>query len=264
MALLIKDFVKIIEKKIPINLKEEWDNVGLMVGNEDMEITSILVSLDCTSEVITEAIEKGCNLILTHHPLIFHGLSTITNQDKLGSKIYTLINNNIAVYSAHTNLDKLKGGLNDILCSLLEFKDSKVMDSFEDNTGIGRLVELSEGVTLLSLMKHINNKLSLTCIRYTGDKARVIKKLAIINGSGADYFDVFYKSGAECIITGDTKHHQVLDYKELNVSIIDIGHFESEWLPFKIFCEGLKAPLSGSKVLFSENSLSPYNYFKNL
>jgi len=264
VVLRIKDLCDIIEKKAPIYLKEEWDNVGLMVGDAAIEITSILVALDCTLEVIEEAIEKDCNLILTHHPLIFHSLNSVTNQDLLGSKIYKLIDNNIAVYSAHTNLDRVKGGLNDILCNILGLNNYIEMSLVEEDRGIGRLVQLLKGTTMENLMEHITKKLDLGLIRYTGDKSRLISKIAIINGSGSDYFNTFYKLGAECIITGDTKHHQVLDYMELNLSTIDIGHFDSEWLPFKVFCEELKEELKDKNMIFSEKSFTPYKVFKNI
>lgn len=110
----VQDIAKIVEKLAPKHLKEDWDNVGLLVGERNMEVKGVLTTLDVTPEVVAEAEAKGCNLIVSHHPVIFKGMKQITDESALGRLVIELISKKIAVYSAHTNLDIAPGGLNDL------------------------------------------------------------------------------------------------------------------------------------------------------
>lgn len=124
----IKSLIKKLEKNFPKNIAESWDNVGLLVGNESREITKVQVSLDATEEVIDHAIEVGANLIITHHPIIFSGIKNVTSKNLMGRKLLKLIENKIAVYSMHTNLDSAESGLNQYICEKLGIKTSKILD----------------------------------------------------------------------------------------------------------------------------------------
>ena len=128
MTLKVRDIDKIMEEYAPARFKESYDNVGLMVGDKECEVTSILVALDCTLEVIEEAKKKGCNVILTHHPLLFKKPTNITTDTLLGRKILELIKNDINVYSSHTNLDSVKGGINDIIMEFLGFENYYIIE----------------------------------------------------------------------------------------------------------------------------------------
>ena len=227
----LNDIINIIEDIAPVNLKEGFDNVGLIVGDREKNITKILLALDCTEEVIKEAKEMGAELILTHHPLLFRKPSTITTDTLLGRKIISLIKNDINLYSAHTNWDSVKGGLNDTLVEILGFNKGIIMDKspVDSQAGIGRVVELTKEMTVLEIINLIKLSLGVKNLRYAGDLNEVIKKIAIVNGSGQDFFGDAKKHGADLIITGDTTYHFVSDYKEMGLNILDIGHFNSEW-----------------------------------
>ena len=268
MLLKVKDIENIMQLFAPSILKEDYDNVGLMVGDKDDEVTKILIALDCTMDVICEARDKGCNLILTHHPLLFVKPKVVTTDTLVGKKIIELIKNNINVYSSHTNLDSVKGGLNDIVTEILDFTSYKVIEASTipgyDNgdNGIGRLVILEKPVLLLDLCENVKKTFEADFIRYVGMDNKLIKTIAIINGSGEDYFDESIKLGADCIITGDTKYHHVSDLKEENIALIDAGHFATEWKPLKIFGEKFKKRLIedgyNNEVIFSQNTHDPY------
>lgn len=265
MALKVNDICNVMEEYAPVNLKETYDNVGLMIGDRNHEITSILVALDCTLEVIEEAIEKGCNLILTHHPILFFKPSTITYDTLQGRKIITLIKNGINVYSAHTNLDSTKNGLNDLLMQLLQLENSSTLGTVQGNTlenGIGRISTLKEPVELLDLVYNVKENLNIENIRYVGDQDKLIKKVAVINGSGQDFFNVAMKAGADCIITGDTSYHYVSDFKEEGIAIIDAGHFDTEWPVMKLVSQWLKNKLLylsfENQVILSQKTKNPY------
>lgn len=268
MSLKVADIKKIMEEMAPTKLKESYDNVGLMVGDVDEKVTSILVALDCTLSVINEAKNKKCNLILTHHPLLFRKPSSITTETLLGKKIIELIKSNINVYSSHTNLDSVRGGINDIIIEVLGFKASKTIDlspnrdSDDYNSGIGRVAELNESITLKELCWKIKSALELPYLRYAGEDSMVIKKIAVINGSGQDYFYAAKKLGADCIITGDTTYHYVSDYSEEGIGIIDAGHFGTEWPGIKVVAKELENRIKelgfDNDVIISENGKDPY------
>lgn len=269
MFLKVSTIEDIMEKFAPAILKEDYDNVGLMVGDSAAEVTKILIALDCTLDVISEAVNKGCNLILTHHPLLFNKPKTITMDTIVGKKIIKLIKNDINVYASHTNLDSARGGLNDIACEILGFDEYKIIQPSkkiactDDNVGIGRLVILDEPITLGELCENVKSAFNTEFIRYIGGLSDLITTIAIINGSGEDFFDESVKLGADCIITGDTKYHAACDLKEENIALIDAGHFGTEWKPFKIFGGKLKKQLIeagyDNEVIISELSQEPYN-----
>ena len=270
MFLNVGNFIKIMEEIAPVKLKQDYDNVGLMVSNTCSEVSSILVALDCTLEVIKEAKNKSCSLIISHHPLLFKKPESINYNTLLGRKVIELIKNDISLYSSHTNLDIVSGGLNDILVQILGFQNAEVMDTFENNdrdyntSGIGRLVTLMEPITLLELCDRVKNTLNIQYLRYSGCEEQLIKRLAVINGSGQDYFKMAKDKGADCIITGDTSYHYVSDFSEESLSVIDAGHFATEWPSMKVFASKLQSKLiqAGFKnvVTISSKTEDPYKY----
>lgn len=267
----ISEFEKIINEFAPTSLKESFDNVGLMVGESDKEITNILVALDCTLEVINEAIENNCNLIFTHHPLLFRKPSSITDRTLQGKKILKLIQNNIALYSAHTNLDAVEGGINDTIVEILGFGKGEILDRNENakkinvNGGIGRLIALDKEITLKDILSIVKNKLNIQDLRYAGDLNKIIRKAAIINGSGQDFFEISKSKNADLIITGDTTYHFVSDYNEEDIAIVDIGHFSSEFAPLIKVSNDIMKILSGNnfngEMLVAKTSKNPFNIF---
>lgn len=266
MALKVKDYAKFIESKAPIIYKEKYDNVGLMIGNEKDKIKGILYSMDTTLEVIKEAKEKGANLIVSHHPLLFKKPSSITNESIQGQKIINLIKSGISVYAAHTNLDSVKDGMNDTIVEMFGFKDFDILDQceFDYDSGIGRIVSLGRGMTLKDFIEKTSNVLETKNIRYTGNLDKKIRRIAIINGSGESYFDLAIKEGADCILTGDTTYHGVQELEEMGIAVVDPGHFNSEKLVYyKIMKEYSKEFLENRDipVYFSEKEKDPFKFF---
>jgi len=266
MYLKVEDIHRLMEKYAPSRYMESYDNVGLMVGDMDDEVTSILVALDCTMDVIEEAKSKRCNLVLCHHPLLFNKPSSITKGDLLGKKIIKLISDKINVYSSHTNLDSVSGGLNDIVMKLLGFSKTEVLDSIaeDSNSGLGRIASLSEPVQLSELCEMVKESLGLASIRYTGRDDKSISKIAVINGSGQSHFSEAVKAGAECIITGDTTYHYVSDMNEVGVGVIDAGHYGTEWPAVKVFANLLQNKIRNlgfdNSVIIAESNVCPYKY----
>lgn len=249
----------ILEELFPLSIAESWDNVGLQVGTLDKDITSIVVSLDLTKEVIQEAIDKNSNLIICHHPMIFKAIKTINTSTYLGQMIETLIQNNISLYIMHTNYDHSDYGMNVQLGTLLGLNNIEMLDPIDEQYGLGVIGEVNP-IKVNDFISNIKNNFNLEAVKYVGDEEDTIRKIAIIGGSGASYIFKNLHKGFDLFITGDVSYHYALDAKNSNVNILDVGHyFESNGMRQLVGIlkeKGIKIP-----VHFSTINTNP---FKNL
>lgn len=264
MFLLVKDIIKAMEILAPPFLKEDYDNVGLMVGDENKEVKRVLLALDCTKKVIEEAKFKNVDLIITHHPLLFKKPSSIVKQELQGEKIIELIKNNISLYSSHTNLDVVSGGINDEIVKFLGFNNSEIIEKIDCkaylSAGIGRMVRLNKKMTTEQIVSLVKEKLDIDNVRVVVG-TNEINKIAIINGSGQDYFKKAIDAGCNCIITGDTTYHYVSDCKEMGITVIDAGHFNTEWLIFLKVMKKIEDKFAGITFYHSDVSKDPYEIY---
>lgn len=237
-----REIINILEKKFPRSNAEEWDNVGLLIGDYDKEIKKIQFSIDATVEAIENAISKNVDMIITHHPVIFKAIKNINEQEILGKKIRALIKNDINVYSIHTNLDSSIDGLNDYVLKQLEVREYKILDFEEDkNCGIGRVFKIQQEKTLENFIEELKLKLKISNLRVISkDMESKIKKIALINGSAMSYWRKAKKEKVDLFITGDVGYHDALDAREAGINVIDFGHFESEHFFYEILIEELK------------------------
>ena len=222
----LKNILDALEEFAPCSIKEEWDNVGLMVGSLSSKIKRVIVALDCTNSVINEAVNTGADLIITHHPLIFHGLNSIEYDENSGNNLKTLVKNDINVISMHTNLDKAKGGVNDVLCSKLELV--KVQNLTDDELSLGRIGELETPLTLKKFAGYVKEKLNAPYIKYTGCDEKLISKVAVTSGSGSEFYNEAIKKGADVFVTSEVKHNIAIEVMDKDFAVIDAGHFETE------------------------------------
>ena len=240
MSVKCSEIINIMEEYANSNLAEAWDNVGLMVGDESANIDKILVALDIDDKVIDEAIEKKCNMIITHHPFIFKGIKTIKSSDITGSRIIKLIKNDICVYSSHTNLDIAINGTNDTLAKLLNLE--KIGNLFEkDNSsvGLGRVGETKETVTFSHLIDNVKKVLNLNNLVVSGDLNTKIKKVGICTGAGGDvdFMLQAVSKGCDVYITGDIKYHNSQVANDLGLCLIDATHYASEVIIVPVICD---------------------------
>ncbi|WP_294378470.1 Nif3-like dinuclear metal center hexameric protein [uncultured Clostridium sp.] len=259
----VKDIAEKIEKMAPVFLKEDYDNVGIMVGDPEQKVKKVLLTLDCTNEVIKEAEDNDCDMIIAHHPLLFRRPKSIIKGELLGDKIFKLIKNDITLYACHTNLDSAKEGINKTIVDMLGFESSEIIEPHDKNEfkdcGIGRIIRLEKSINLDDIIKRIKNNLNISSLRIARGKEE-IKTIAVINGSGQDFFKMAQKMGADCIITGDTTYHFVSDYKEMGINIIDAGHFGTEFLVFLKTLEFLKDEFKEIKFINAKTSKDPYEF----
>ena len=258
----VNNIINEMELLAPTYLKEDFDNVGLMVGDKNKEVKKVLLALDCTLKVIEEAKKENVELIITHHPLIFKRPSSITTDTLQGKKIIELIKNDISLYSSHTNLDSVENGLNDTIVSILGFDNSKILEKNkrDDKAGLGRSVSLKESIQLEDLISKIKKSLNINNLRVVKGKDKV-NKIAIINGSGQDFIGKAVALGADCIITGDTTYHFASDYKEMEISILDVGHFASEQITFFNVMENLKEKFKDVEFITSTVEEDPFSFY---
>lgn len=257
----VNEIIKGIENFAPTYLKEDFDNVGLMVGDRNKEVKKVLLALDCTLDVLDEAKKNEVDLIITHHPLIFKKPSNITTDSIQGSKIIELIKNDIALYSCHTNLDSAINGLNETIVSVLGFDKSEILEENKNlqGAGLGRIVSLDSETSLNQIVDQVKNSLNIKNVKVVIAKDNV-KKMAIINGSGQSFIGKAIGLGVDCVITGDTTYHFAADCKEAGVSIIDIGHFASEQLVFFKVMDNILTKFNDIEFIKSKTEKDPYEY----
>ena len=231
----ISDVCAELEEYAPLSLAEDFDNVGLLVGRGDEDVTSVLLTLDVDMAVAHEAKELGANMIVSHHPIIFEPVKRINTQAPLGELLLYLIENRIDVYAAHTNLDSAKGGINDVLAGLIGLKACVPLLGESAETGLGRIGELEESVKTCELASKLKTILGLPYIRFTGNGQKTIKRVALCSGGGGSLLHDAIESGADIYITGDLKYHNVRDAVDCGIDIIEVGHYDSEIIAPRLF-----------------------------
>lgn len=229
----------------PLELQMSFDNSGFLVGDKNAEVHNVLLALDVTDAVIDEAIENNCELIVSHHPVIWEQLKSVTVEQLTSGKLIKLIKNDISVISMHTNLDIADGGVNDVLIALLGAEcDGKL-----DGDNCGRTGVLSDEMELEDFLIFCRNRLNSKGLRYV-DGGKKVKRLAVMGGAGADAMADAAAKGCDTYITADIKYHQFLEAKELGLNLIDADHFCTENPVIPVLAEKIIAayPELGVKV----------------
>lgn len=230
--MLCKEIMKVIETFYPKSAALEYDNVGLLSGRSEKDVNCVYLALDATDKVIEAAKAAGADMLITHHPLIFTPLKSVTDEDFISRRIVKLIQSDISYYAMHTNYDVL--GMAKLSGDILNLKDIEVLDitsgSEEQPEGIGRIGVLPESMTLEECCVYIKNKLKLGSVKVFGDMDTVVKSLAISPGSGKSAIKPALLKGADVLVTGDIGHHEGVDAIEQGLSIIDAGHYGTEYI----------------------------------
>jgi len=346
-VLKVNSIVQMLDKVAPKKLAENWDNVGLIVGDGSQKVESVLISLDAPEWVVDEAVEKKVDMIICHHPLIFKPIKRVTKDDSTGRKLIKLITHNIALYAMHTNYDSAQGGMNDLLIERLGFEKSELIDPKEldrifklvvyiplgyeekvkealfkagagnignygecgfqisgmgqykpgekttpfigtvgklettpeirfetvvrssdlgkvmkaliknhpyeevaydliptentlDEYGLGKIGELQEPEALSEFAQRVKAALRVDSLKIIGASDKMIKKVAVIGGSGSDYWQKAKIKGADVLITGDVDYHTMIDALEGGMTLIDAGHFGTEKIMMEAMTERLR------------------------
>jgi len=229
------EIIEILEKAFPKEGAYEWDNIGLLVGDENAEIAKVFLTLDITEGTIKDAVENHCQLILSHHPMMFTGIKQINTKTSEGRIILSAIKHGINIYTAHTNCDVAPSGINAYLAELFQLEESEPLEE----SGLGRIGKLKKECTLCELCEMVKSTLKLPALRVCGNTEARVKTVAIGSGACSDSIPYAIEKNADVMITGDTKYHNMLDYSG-DIAIIDAGHYGTEIVVCDIFTKLLR------------------------
>ncbi len=253
------EIIKAIEDFAPGRLQESWDNSGLIVGDQGRDVESVLLSLDCTPEIISEAIETGAGMIITHHPLIFKGIKRIGTETVQERMITALVKNDIVLYSMHTNIDKIAGGVSSLMAKKLGLKNlSFLLPDIGSESGLGLVGDLDKGLEFQELAEHLKRVFSLKTFRFSRPVNGAIRRVAVCGGSGGSLIPEAIKAGASLYITGDLSYHSF--YCEDGFMIVDIGHYESEIDVLELLMSVILKKIPNFAVRIARNNNNPIYY----
>ena len=220
---------------IPSSLSCEWDNDGLMCCSDGArEVKKALVCLDVTADAVKKAIDGGFDVIISHHPFIFKGLKSVTENDFIPQKTIELICAGISVMSFHTRLDAVSGGVNDTLASLLGIEKTVPFGE-----GIGRIGELDKKTDGTAFAKKVKDVLGAPAV-FLADSKKPIKRVAVLGGSGDDFISEAIMLGADAYVSGELGHHPMTDAPDMKITLIEAGHFYTEQPVCEVLCDMIK------------------------
>ncbi len=257
----VADIASAIESFAPRWLQENYDNAGLQIGDPAMPVTGILLCLDVTEEILSEARERKCNLIVSHHPLLFRGLKQITGATPSQRIVIEALRRNIAIYSAHTNLDSARQGVSYEMAHILGMYNLTPLEPREGHEGIGLgIVGDINPAPAIEFLRHIKESFDVKTLRYSARSPQlVIRRVAVCGGAGASLICKAIELGTDIIVTGDVKYHDFTDHGD-NILIADIGHYESELCSRKILSRIIREKYPDSQTLFAVSDKNPVNY----
>ena len=249
--MLVKDILKVIEDFAPLSAQEGWDNCGLCIGSREAGCKGVLLGLDCTEALVDEAIIRGMDMIITHHPMIFHGVKNISPDDEQGRMIIKAASFGIKIYGAHTSADKVVGGVSCAMASRLGLKDVEILDPDQNGFGLGTVGNLPRQYSFGELVDLVKERFRLTMLRSSHPIDVPITRVAMCGGAGSSLIGQARASGAQVFLTGDVSYHHF--FTEEGFAVMDIGHYESEIDIVDILFSLLKKNFPTFAVCISEN-----------
>ena len=252
-----------LERFAPLPLQESWDNAGLQLGLTEAEVSGALLCLDVNEEIVDEAIRKGCNLIVSHHPLLFRGLKQICGQDYVQRCVIKAIKNDIVIVSIHTNMDNARDGVNWKMAERLglvnsQFFAQKVVDGIEAGSGV--VGELPEAMAAQGFVELVKRQFDVQCALCNELLQRPIRKVALCGGAGDFLLPDALREGADAFITGEMHYHQYFGYEQ-QIQICVIGHYQSEQYTSEIFRDIIQRECPGVRTEIAETSTNPIYYY---
>lgn len=254
-----KELSDTLEKWAPLELAEDFDNVGWLIRTQQHNISGILVAHDALEIVVEEAYQKNCNVIVCYHPIIFSGIKTVDPKDYVARAISTAIKKNISIYCLHTALDKVLGGVNDLMSDALKLEHSTFLLP-QGQVGMGRIGYLTNPMKPANFLKQVQLVFGTPMLRHSAIPDKPIEKVAVIGGSGAFGIEAALAQHADALLTGDLKYH---DFFKPNgeLLLIDVGHFESERFTKNAIAKYLQEKFSNFAVTLSEINTNPVGYY---
>ena len=260
----IKQVVDALEHYAPLPLQEGYDNAGLQVGlTETVDVSGALLCLDVTEAIVDEAIQKGCNLIVSHHPLIFRKLARISDENYVQRTVRKAIKNDITILSMHTNMDAAMGGVNFKIAEKLGLENISFFGSEKEVDGVkggeGVIGMLPEEIAADDLVLMLRDRFQVESVQCNQLLRRPIKKVALCGGAGSFLLDEAIVAGADAFITGEMHYHEYFGHEQ-EIQICVIGHYQSEQFTSEIFRDIINEKCVGVKCFISEINTNPIIY----
>ncbi len=257
---LLRDVMEALEAFAPLAWQEEWDNSGLQVGESHQPVRAVLLTLDVTESSIDQALEQGCDLIVSHHPLLFRGIRQVTDATPVERIVARALRRGIAIYSCHTNIDNAPGGVNVRLAERLGIRPEGplVPSAHHPQVGAGRIGTLEEPLPLEAFLERTARLLGVGCLRHAGGGG-LVRRVALCGGSGSEFIDTACRQ-ADLYLTADLKYH---DFQRAapDFALVDAGHYETEQQVLEIFSEQISKKIPTFAVRRGDSPSNPVNYF---
>lgn len=247
----IRALYRALEERYPRSLSCAWDNDGLMIcADPEREVTRVLLALDATHDAIAYAAQQNCQVLLTHHPMLFRPLRNVTPDTLSGERALSALRSDVAVISLHTRLDAGQGGVNDALCEKLGLD---VTESFgdEESPALGRIASLDSETALADFAAHVKYALDCPVVQFTGN--RPVKTIAVVGGDGKDFIYPALAAGADTLLTGAASYNSALDAADDGINVIEAGHYYTE-APVLSHLADLCRSLADAECLFFDSN----------
>ncbi|MDD5894871.1 MAG: Nif3-like dinuclear metal center hexameric protein [Prevotellaceae bacterium] len=259
----IKEVIDALERFAPLPLQEDWDNAGLQIGLTAAEASGALLCLDVNEAIVDEAIDKGCNIIVSHHPLIFRGLKQLTGADYVQRAVMKAVKNDIVIVGMHTNMDNAAGGVNFKIAEKLGLNDvdlfaRKQVGDIEGGSGVTGL--LPTPMEARDFVAAVKETFGVECAQCNELLHRPISKVAICGGAGDFLLPQAVALGADAFITGEMHYHVYFGHEQ-EIQICVIGHYQSEQFTQELFRDILAKDCPGLRTEIAETMTNPIRYY---
>ena len=251
----IQEVLSALEQFAPLPLQESWDNAGLQIGLTEAEVSGALLCLDVTEKVIDEAIAKGCNLVVSHHPLLFHGLKQVSDANDVQRTVRKAIKADVCVISMHTNMDNARGGVNFKIAERLGLIGEMGPISSPEKIPMV-IAELPQPLESQAFIELVKERFGVKCAMCNELLQRPISKVAICGGAGDFMLDEAIAKGADAFITGEMHYHVYFGHEQ-QIQICVIGHYESEQFTSEIFRDIIEKACPGLRTVIAETNTNP-------
>lgn len=256
----IKEVAEALERFAPLPLQESYDNAGLQIGLTDADASGVLLCLDVTEEIIEEAEREGCNLIITHHPLLFRGLKCIADRNLVERCVRRAILAGITIYAAHTNLDNAEGGVNFAIAERLGLQNVRFLQPLPSGQGgSGVIGELPEAIEAQAFLQSVKQKFHVASLQHNTLPTRAIRTVALCGGSGDFLLGEAIKCGADAFLTGEMGYHQFFGYDN-HILVAALGHYQSEQFTVQLMASILRNAHPDLRIVETKVNTNPIHY----
>ena len=260
IAMTIRDIATVLEGWAPPPVAESYDNVGLLCGHPDQPVSGVLINLDATEAVVDEAIARGLNLVVAHHPIWFSGRKRLNGEDYVSRTIIKAIKHDIALYACHTNLDNVRDGVNHMMAQRLGLVDTQFLRPKADPTyGSGLIGQLPQPLPKADFLQQVKAVFQCGGIRYADAPLTQVQRVALCGGAGSFLTHDALAQKADALVTADITYHKFFDNEE-QMLLLDIGHYESEQYTSELIASYLSNNFPNFAVHLSEVRTNPVQY----